>query len=93
MIIGGGELYAQLIDRADRLYITHIDLAPQGSTRFPEVDPVVWREVHRAPGPEPVRGPSRHRGRTVPPVAGELVAGAALGDAATTVVVMTRGAR
>src|SRR5690554_2290980 len=35
MIIGGGELYGQLMDRADRLYITHIDLAPTGDVRFP----------------------------------------------------------
>ena len=42
MIIGGGELYAQLMDRADRLYITHIDLAPEGDVRFPAIDPAQW---------------------------------------------------
>lgn len=42
MIIGGGELYAQLMDRADRLYITHIDLSPAGDVRFPAIAPEQW---------------------------------------------------
>jgi dihydrofolate reductase len=45
IIIGGGELYAQLIDRADRLYITHIDLAPAGDVRFPAIEPEKWAVV------------------------------------------------
>ncbi|MGB3337498.1 MAG: dihydrofolate reductase [Devosia sp.] len=45
MIIGGGELYAQLIDRADRLYITHIDLSPAGDVRFPPIMPEQWSVV------------------------------------------------
>lgn len=45
MIIGGGELYAQLIDRADRLYITHIDLAPEGDVRFPAIAGEQWAVV------------------------------------------------
>ena len=42
MIIGGGELYAQLMDRADRLYISHIDLHPEGDVRFPAIHPEEW---------------------------------------------------
>ena len=45
MIIGGGEIYAQLMDRADRLYISHIALAPTGDVRFPVIDPAVWAVV------------------------------------------------
>lgn len=45
MIIGGGELYAQLMERADRLYITHIDLAPEGDVRFPAISPEQWTVV------------------------------------------------
>lgn len=45
MIIGGGELYAQLIDRADRLYVSHVDLAPEGDVRFPPIDPAIWEIV------------------------------------------------
>ncbi|GGK64653.1 dihydrofolate reductase [Ornithinimicrobium pekingense] len=65
-VAGGGEVYAQTIDHASRLVLTEVDLAPQGSTRFPEVDPVVWREVHRAPGPEPVRAWVTWERRTEP---------------------------
>lgn len=42
MIIGGGELYAQLIGRADRLYVSHIDLAPDGDVRFPAIAAADW---------------------------------------------------
>ena len=45
MIIGGGELYAQLMDRADRLYITHIDLHPTGDVLFPAIAPEQWTVV------------------------------------------------
>ncbi len=45
MIIGGGELYAQLMARADRLYITHIDLSPSGDVRFPAIAPEQWTVV------------------------------------------------
>lgn len=47
MIIGGGEIYAQLLDRADRLYISHVDLAPEGEVVFPAIDPVVWEVVEQ----------------------------------------------
>ena len=45
MIIGGGELYAQLMPLADRLYITHIDLSPEGDVRFPVITPEDWAVV------------------------------------------------
>jgi dihydrofolate reductase len=45
MIIGGGELYAQLMERADRLYITHIDLHPAGDVRFPAIAPEQWAVI------------------------------------------------
>ena len=45
MIIGGGELYAQMMERADRLYITHIDLSPAGDVRFPVIAPEQWTVV------------------------------------------------
>jgi len=45
MIIGGGELYAQMMERADRLYITHIDLSPDGDVRFPAITPEKWSVV------------------------------------------------
>jgi len=54
-VIGGAELYAQLIGRADRLVITHVHLRPEGDTTFPVIDPKLWHEVERSehdPGPD-----------------------------------------
>jgi len=45
MVIGGGEIYRQAITRADRLYISHVALAPEGDVFFPPIDPVHWRVV------------------------------------------------
>jgi dihydrofolate reductase len=45
MIIGGGEIYAQAMPLADRLYISHVDLAPEGDVLFPAIDPDVWAVV------------------------------------------------
>lgn len=45
MVIGGGEIYRAFLDRADRLYITHVDAEPAGDTHFPAIDPAVWEIV------------------------------------------------
>lgn len=45
MVIGGGEIYAAAMPVADRLYISHIALAPPGDVVFPEIDPAVWQVV------------------------------------------------
>jgi dihydrofolate reductase len=45
MIIGGGEIYAQAMALADRLYISHVDLEPVGDVLFPVIDRVMWRVV------------------------------------------------
>ncbi|WMT89911.1 dihydrofolate reductase [Pelagibacterium sp. H642] len=41
-INGGAQIYRAAMDRADRLYITHVDAEPEGDTFFPEIDPTVW---------------------------------------------------
>lgn len=46
-VIGGGELYAQTLDRADRLCLTRVHAEVPGDTRFPDVDPHVWQETER----------------------------------------------
>ena len=48
-IIGGADIYAQTIDRADRLVITRVHLQPSGDTTFPAIDPAIWRERERTP--------------------------------------------
>jgi dihydrofolate reductase len=45
MVIGGGALYAAAIDRADRLYITHVRAEVEGDTYFPAIDERVWGVV------------------------------------------------
>ncbi|KKB79961.1 diacylglycerol kinase [Devosia soli] len=45
MVIGGGDIYAQALAFADRLYITHVDLEPQGNIVFPAIDPEIWAVV------------------------------------------------
>ncbi len=49
MVIGGGHLYGQLLPRADRLYLTRIDLAVEGDTRFPAFDENDWSCIEREP--------------------------------------------
>ena len=44
-VIGGGEIYAQAIGKADRLHVTHVLASIDGDTRFPPIDPAVWRAV------------------------------------------------
>ncbi len=47
MIIGGGQLYAEALPRADRLYLTLIDLVVEGDTYFPEYQHDDWQELER----------------------------------------------
>lgn len=47
MVIGGGEIYAAALPRADRLYLTEIHMEPVGDVTFPEIDRFQWREVAR----------------------------------------------
>lgn len=54
-IIGGAQIYAAMLERASRIYLTEVDLAPQGDSRFPALDPAVWREVS-AERVEPAEG-------------------------------------
>jgi dihydrofolate reductase len=44
-LIGGAQLYADLLGRTQRLYLTEVDLEPEGDARFPKLDPAQWREV------------------------------------------------
>ena len=45
MVIGGANLYQQLLGRADRLYITQVRADVEGDAWFPEFDRTQWREV------------------------------------------------
>jgi dihydrofolate reductase len=48
VMVGGGALvYAEAMPLAQRLYVTHVALAPEGDTRFPPIDPDEWRVAER----------------------------------------------
>jgi dihydrofolate reductase len=59
MVIGGGKLYEAALPLADRLYLTQVDLEPEGDTYFPVVDMFEWREIAREDHqPETEDGPA-----------------------------------
>ncbi len=57
VVMGGGEIYAQALPRADRLYVTLVHAEVEGDAYFPEIDLTAYQEVARedfpAEGPNP----------------------------------------
>jgi dihydrofolate reductase len=54
-VIGGGSVYAQLIDRADELYLTLVDRDAEADTFFPPYEHLlgtVFKETAREQHPE-----------------------------------------
>jgi dihydrofolate reductase len=54
-VVGGADIYAQTIGRADRMVITRVHLRPEGDTEFPAINDAIWQEIVRRehrPGPE-----------------------------------------
>lgn len=49
-VIGGAELYRQLLDRADRIILTEIAADIEGDAHFPEVNRSMFTEVARQHG-------------------------------------------
>lgn len=45
MVMGGGRVYEQLLPKADRLYLTHIDAEVEGDTHFPDYEPDDWEST------------------------------------------------
>jgi dihydrofolate reductase len=59
MVIGGSDVFADTIGRADRLEITHVHASPPGDAFFPPIDPAVWQQVawrDYPPGPNDSAG-------------------------------------
>jgi dihydrofolate reductase len=46
-ILGGGEIYRQSMDIADKLIITEVHEEFEGDTYFPEIDTKMWKEISR----------------------------------------------
>jgi len=47
MVIGGGYIYQEFMNIADKLYITEVDLEIEGDAYFPKIDPELFEEVIR----------------------------------------------
>ena len=48
-VIGGGQIYAQALDFADRLVVTHVHiLIEDADTFFPAINPEIWNVVQRS---------------------------------------------
>jgi dihydrofolate reductase len=43
VVIGGASIYAQTIDLADKLVITHVDANTNADTFFPTIDLATWK--------------------------------------------------
>lgn len=53
-IIGGGEIYKEMLPLTDRIYLTEIHLSYEGDARFPEFSTNEFQEVERRKRTEPV---------------------------------------
>ena len=47
MVIGGAELYRQVLPDTDTIYLTRIHEAFEGDSRFPEIRNTEWHQVER----------------------------------------------
>ena len=45
MVMGGGRVYEQLLPKANRLYLTHIDAEVEGDTHFPDYESDDWEST------------------------------------------------
>jgi dihydrofolate reductase len=55
MVIGGGEVFLELMPMATRLEITRVHASPEGDAYFQEIDEAVWQVIART---EHAQGPS-----------------------------------
>jgi dihydrofolate reductase len=51
MIIGGAEIYAQALPLSEKLYITEVDLEPEGDAFFETIDTTQFKEKNRISHP------------------------------------------
>ena len=42
MVIGGGQIFKTLFDKAKRIYLTRVEAEPEADTFFPVIDPQHW---------------------------------------------------
>ncbi len=44
-VIGGGQIYADALPKAQRLYMTHVEATLSADTYFPHIDEKLWKKV------------------------------------------------
>lgn len=51
-VIGGGQLYQEMLDCATRIYLTLVDISVEGDAYFPQLDDRLWEltEIHECAG-------------------------------------------
>ena len=55
MVIGGEDIFGEVMPQAHRIYLTEVHASPAADTWFPPWDRSLWREVSRQdhpPGPK-----------------------------------------
>ncbi len=52
VVMGGGQIYAQTIDKADKLYLTEVHKKVEGDVFFPDFDKTKWHQTKREDFPE-----------------------------------------
>ena len=60
-VVGGAEVYAAFLGRADRLYLTAVEGTFEGDTFFPPVDWSEWRLLEARRGDDPEGPPREYR--------------------------------
>ncbi|MFD1018422.1 dihydrofolate reductase [Thalassobacillus hwangdonensis] len=63
-VIGGSGLFSQLLEHADRMYMTYIDASFPGDTYFPEFSEEEWKLTNQTKGPKNDRNPYDYYYRT-----------------------------
>ena len=51
-IIGGGQIYAEAMPLASKLYVTEVQASPEGDTYFPAIDNKQWKVSHEEAVPQ-----------------------------------------
>lgn len=46
-VIGGGQIYSEALDLADRLHVTHVETDVDGDAFFPHISEDLWQAVHQ----------------------------------------------
>jgi dihydrofolate reductase len=47
IVIGGSQIYAEVLARTDRIYLTRVHAVADGDAYFPEIDGALWRSTQR----------------------------------------------